>query len=186
VEASGARGVMDRSWPLSVGGRLVVDGVTVIVSSVDGVEVRGFTAAGEPVRFVLTRVEIEPPAVCNEEWRFGSVLLDAGALSDAQMREAGELLAHLNEASFGYRSGDPERPSAGEPRPEFDPACTTLRQRLEAKAAKLGCSFERLRKRRRALARHGLAGLVDGRAARSVQGAGNDERLREAISGRGA
>jgi transposase InsO family protein len=181
VEARGTGGVMDRSWPLSVGGRLVVDGVTVIVSSVDGAEVRGFTAAGELVRFVLTRVENELPAVCNEEWRFGSVLLDAGALSDAQMREAGDLLAHLNEASFGYRSGDPERPLAGEPRPEFDPACTTLRQRLEAKAAELGCSFERLRKRRRALQRHGLAGLVDGRSARSVQGAGNDERLREAI-----
>jgi hypothetical protein len=73
VEARGAGGVMDRGWPLSVGGRLVVAGVTVIVSSVDGAEVRGFTAAGEPVRFVLTRVENEPPAVCNEEWRFGSV-----------------------------------------------------------------------------------------------------------------
>ena len=56
---------------------------------------------------MLTRVEDEPAAACNEEWRFGSVLLNAGALSDAQFREAAELLGHLNEAWFGYCSGDP-------------------------------------------------------------------------------
>ena len=109
------------------------------------------------------------------------MLLDAGALSDAQLREAAELLAHLNEASFGYRSGDPGRPLPGEPRPQFDPGCTTLRQRLEAKAAELGCSSERLRKRRRALQRNGVTALVDGRAARSATGVAIDERLRAAI-----
>lgn len=167
---------------MSVGGRLEIDGQTVIVSSVDGADVRGFVATGEPVRFLLTRVDAEPARAGHEEWRFGSVLLDAGALSDAQLREASELLAHLNEASFGYRSGDPGRPAPGEPRPQFDPAFTTLRQRLAAKASELGCSAERLRKRRRALQRHGLAALVDGRAARSVIGAGVDERLRAAIA----
>lgn len=172
---------MDRCWPLSIGGRLMIDGQPVIVSSVDGAEVRGFTTAGAPVRFVLTQVDAEPATVRNEEWRFGPVLLDAGALSDAQLREAAELLAHLNEASFGYRSGDPDRPSAGEPRPQFDPACTTLRQRLAAKASELGCSAERLRKRRRALQRQGLAGLVDGRTVRSAGGPGVDAGLRAAI-----
>ena len=172
---------MDRTFALGVGGRLVIDGQAVIVNSVDGAEVRGFTQAGEPVRFVLTPVAVEPELVRNEAWRFGSVLLDAGALSGGQLREAAELLAHLNEASFGYRSGDPERPSLGEPRPEFDPASTTLRQRLEAKAAELGCSAERLRKRRRALQHNGLAALVDGRVARSARGAGIDDPLRAAI-----
>jgi hypothetical protein len=170
-----------RSWPLSVGGRLVIDGQAVIVSSVDGADVQGFTATGEPVRFLLTRVDAEPAAAGHQEWRFGSVLLDSGALSDVQLREAAELLAHLNEASFGYRSGDPGRPLPGEPRAQFDPACTTLRQRLEAKAVELGCSAERLRKRRRALQRQGLAALVDGRVVRSATGAGIDERLRAAI-----
>ena len=167
---------------MSVGGRLVIDGQAVIVSSVDGADVQGFTATGEPVRFLLTRVAAEPAAVGHQEWRFGSVLLDAGALSDAQSREAAELLAHLNEASFGYRSGDPGRSLPGEPRAQFDPACTTLRQRLAAKANELGCSTERLRKRRRALQRQGLAALVDGRAARSASGRGIDERLRAAIA----
>lgn len=172
---------MDRGWPLSVGGRLVVGGETVTVHSVDGAEVRGFTTAGEPVRFVLMRVEDEPVAACNEESRFGSVLLDAGALSHGQLREAAELLAHLNEASFGYRSGDPGRRLPGEPRPQFDPACTTLRDRLAAKAAELGCSARTLRRRRQSLQRRGLAALVDGRHTRSVTGPGVDERLREAI-----
>src|SRR5579884_1463361 len=108
-------------WPLSIGGQLVIDGEAVTVTSVDGVDVRGFTARGKPVRFVLTRVEEEPAVPGNEEWRFGSVLLEAGALSDGQLRETAELLGHLNEASFGYRSGDPGRPLPGEPRPQFDP-----------------------------------------------------------------
>ena len=56
------RWLMEPAWPLGVGGRLVIDGEAVFVSSVEGAEVRGFTAAGEPVRFVLTRVaEPEPP-----------------------------------------------------------------------------------------------------------------------------
>ena len=177
MDTGGAGGVMDRAWPLSVGGRLVIDGQAVVV----GADVRGFTEAGEPVRFVLTPVAVEPEGARNEEWRYGSVLLDEGALSGGQLREAAELLGHLNEASFGYRSGDPGRPSPGEPRPEFEPACTTLRQRLEAKAAELGCSAERLRKRRRALQRNGLAALVDRRVARSASGAGVDEALRAAI-----
>lgn len=98
---------MEAVWPLTVGGRLVIDGETVFVNGVDGAEVRGFTAAGAPVRFVLTRVAGEESAVASgEEWRFGSVLVDAGALSGPQLREAAELLGHLNEAWFGYRSGD--------------------------------------------------------------------------------
>jgi hypothetical protein len=172
---------MERSFPLAVRGRLMIDGEQIIVTSVEGAEVRGFDAAGKPVRFVLTHAGEEPAAADDEERRFGSLLLDAGALSDRQLREAADLLGHLNEASLGYRSGDPGRALPGEPRAQFDPACTTLRQRLEAKAAELGCSVERLRKRRRALQRVGLAGLVDGRAARSAGGPVADARLRAAI-----
>jgi transposase InsO family protein len=167
--------------PLCVGTRLTIDGAAIVVTSVVGATVAGFDARGERVAFVLTPVAASPVQTVNEEWRFGSVLLDAGALSDAQLREAAELLADLNEASFGYRSGDPGRPLPGEPRPEFDPVCTTLRQRLDAKAAQLGCSAERLRKRRRALQREGVAALVDRRAVRSTTGVAIDEPLRAAI-----
>ncbi|MGA2009929.1 MAG: hypothetical protein ABSH51_05245 [Solirubrobacteraceae bacterium] len=69
----------------------MIDGETITVCSVDGAEVHGYTASGERVRFLLTRVGGEPAAV-NEQWRFGAVLLKAGALSDAQLREAASLL----------------------------------------------------------------------------------------------
>jgi len=175
-------GVMEPGWPLGVGGRLVIDGQAVFVSSVDGAEVRAFTVAGQLMRFVLTPVAVEEPgAAGNEPWQFGSVLLDAGALSDAQLREAAELLGHLNEAWFGYRSGDPDRRSPGEPWPGFDPAQTTLGKRLEAKAAELGCSVWKLYKKRHELERRGLAALVDGRATQSAIGSTVDARLREAI-----
>ena len=176
----GAIGGRGMSWPLGVGGRLVIGGEVIIVSSVDGERVRGFDVTGGQVCFVLTRVA-EEPVVGNEEWRFGSVLLEAGALNDGQLREAAELLAHLSEASFGYRSGDPGRLLPGEPRPQFDPVCTTLAQRLEAKAVELGCSAETLRRKRRAVQRRGLVALIDGRHARSATGPEIDERLREAI-----
>jgi transposase InsO family protein len=168
-------------WPLAVGGRLMIDGETVTVHAVDGTDVRGYTERGEPVRLVLSRVAEEHAPVCDAEWRFGSVLLEAGALSDAQLREAATLLGHLNEAWFGYRSGDPARPSADEPRPGFDPEQTTLGQRVTAKATELGCSVGKLHQKRGDLLRRGVVALVDGRAARSATGAGIDPRVREAI-----
>ena len=167
-------------WPLGIGGQLVIDGETITVHSVDGTDVRGYTAGGERVRFALTRVA-EEPARANEECRFGAVLLDAGALSDAQLREAAGLLGDLNEAWFGYRSGDPQRPTSGEPRAGFDPAQTTLSQRVAAKASELGCSVGKLHQKRGELLRRGVPALVDGRAARSATGSGVDTRLRDAV-----
>jgi len=111
----------------------------------------------------------------------GRVLVEAGALSDGQLREAAELLGHLNETWFGYRSGDPGRALPGEPRAEFDPGQRTLRQRVEAKAVELGCSAGKLHQKRGELLRRGLVALLDGRAARSVTGVRIDDRLRAAI-----
>ncbi|MFJ9183933.1 transposase [Streptomyces anulatus] len=44
---------------------------------------------------------------------------------------------HLLEVETGFRSGDPLHPGPGEPRPEYDPDCTTVTQRRRAKAAEL-------------------------------------------------
>jgi hypothetical protein len=174
--------VSERSALLATGSRLVIDGEQIIVSAVDGAEVRGFNAAGEQVGFVLTRMPVAAPAVAAvEEWRFGQVLLDAGALCAVQLRDAGELLVHLNEAWFGYRSGDPEHRLAGEPRVGFDPAQTTLEQRLERKAAELGCSVSKLYKKHHGLEHRGLVALIDGRAGSVAGGAEIDERLRAVI-----
>jgi len=172
---------METAWPLRVGGPLVIDGETVFVTAVDGAEVRGFTPAGQQVRFMLTPVSGSEPARASEEWRFGPTRVDGGALSGAQLRAAAELLGHLNEAWFGYRSGDSLRALPGEPRERFDPGQTTLGDRLDAKAAELGCSVSRLFKKRHELKHRGLAALVDGRAGRSAVGRVVEDRLRAAI-----
>lgn len=169
------------TWPLGVGGRLEIDDEVITVTGVEDAEVRGFTAAGERVRFVLTRAAEAEPGREDEERGPGPMPHEAGALSDTQLRRAAELLGHLNEAWFGYRSGDPGRPSPGEPRAAFDPATTTLRQRWTAKASELGCSERTLRRQRQELRRHGLAGLVDRRASRAANGPAVDGRLRAAI-----
>jgi len=58
-------------------------------------------------------------------------------LSPHQRELAYLRLAHLLEAGTGFRGGDPSRPGPGEPKPEYDPARTTLTQRRHAKAAEL-------------------------------------------------
>src|SRR5256886_4954839 len=45
--------------------------------------------------------------------------------------------AHVQEAETGFRSGDPLRAAAGEPRPAYDPQATTLEQRRRAKGAEI-------------------------------------------------
>ena len=53
-------------------------------------------------------------------------------------RELAELrMAHLLEVATGFRGGDPLRPGSGEPKPEYDPATTTLTSRRRAKVAEL-------------------------------------------------
>ena len=74
-------GVMEPGWPLGVGGRLVIDGQAVFVSSVDGAEVRAFTVAGQLMRFVLTPVAVEEPGAAAtartlNERRLATLLLD--------------------------------------------------------------------------------------------------------------
>ncbi|MGQ4425934.1 extracellular solute-binding protein [Streptomyces violaceoruber] len=53
-------------------------------------------------------------------------------LTRAQIRAA-----HLLEVQTGYRSGSRYWAMPGEPRPEYDPECTTLTERRRAKAAEL-------------------------------------------------
>ena len=53
-------------------------------------------------------------------------------------RELAELrMAHLLEVATGFRSGDPLRPGPAEPKPEYDPAATTLTRRRRAKVEEL-------------------------------------------------
>ena len=58
-------GMTEPRWPLALGGRLMIDGETIFVHSVEADEVRGYTAAGDPVRFVLTRLVEQPARACH-------------------------------------------------------------------------------------------------------------------------
>ncbi|GAA4546475.1 hypothetical protein [Amycolatopsis samaneae] len=58
-------------------------------------------------------------------------------LTERQREVLGLRLAHLLEVETGFRGGDPLRSGPGEPRPEFDPAVTSLTQRRYAKVAEL-------------------------------------------------
>jgi hypothetical protein len=58
--------------------------------------------------------------------------LERGRRDIARLR-----MAHVLEMRTGFRSGSHLRPGPGEPRPEYDPAVTTLTQRRLAKATEL-------------------------------------------------
>ncbi|MFF7879698.1 transposase [Streptomyces sp. NPDC020794] len=60
-----------------------------------------------------------------------------GDLSDRQRELLRIRRGHLLEVETGYRGGDPFHPGPGEPRPEYDPDCTTVTQRRWAKVAEL-------------------------------------------------
>ncbi|MGW4763899.1 transposase [Streptomyces pseudogriseolus] len=92
--------------------------------------------------------------------------------------------AHLLEVQTGYRSGSRYWALPGEPRPEYDPECTTLTERRRAKAAELKALDRREAKQlglewisQRTLERmaaqyaeHGLMGLADGRWTPPLRG----------------
>lgn len=111
--------------------------------------------------------------------RSGTEDLQEHDLTRARIR-----MAHLLEVQTGYRSGSRHWAQPGEPRPEYDPAHTTLTERRQAKAAELrqldcqeakhlGLEWfsERTLKRMAAqYAEHGLMGLADGRWTPPLRG----------------
>ena len=112
-------------------------------------------------------------------------------------REMAELrMAHLLEVATGFRGGDPLRPGPGEPRPEYDPAATTLTSRRHAKVAELraldpgharmlglgSVSYHTLIRWESARRRFGLVGCADDRWLRESGGHPSiTEEVREAI-----
>ncbi|MFF2128393.1 transposase [Streptomyces olivochromogenes] len=111
--------------------------------------------------------------------------LDAAALfdklSDKQLGELQRAQEHLLEMTTGFRSGDPQDASPGEPRPEYAPD-VSLAQRVRSKARELGYSEQQVWRRLRKWRDEGPWGLVDRRSHRpSDPLAGADPRLIDAI-----
>ncbi|MFJ8949980.1 transposase [Streptomyces sp. NPDC102384] len=98
-------------------------------------------------------------------------------LAGNDLERAEVRLAHLLEVETGFRSGSPHWPLPGEPRPQYDPARTTLGERRRAKVAELraldrkdakllaleAVSERTLRRMAAEQQEHGLMGLADGR-----------------------
>ncbi|MCF3179045.1 hypothetical protein IPZ70_03665 [Streptomyces polychromogenes] len=105
-------------------------------------------------------------------------------LDEEDQRRARIRLAHVLETKTGYRSGSVFWAEEGEPRPQFNPARTTLTQRREAKVAELAALASEdakflglrqvgertLRRIAAASAEDGLVGLADGRWTRELSG----------------
>lgn len=102
---------------------------------------------------------------------FPSLRADAlEGMTDAARKLAESRLSYLREAETGYRSGDPEDPAPDEPRPGYDPALTSLTERVRTKASETGCSVSTLHRWRKDYRDGGLHALADGRESRARYG----------------
>ncbi|MFD0572078.1 transposase [Kitasatospora gansuensis] len=84
-----------------------------------------------------------------------------GTVRDAALKLEG----HLQEATTGYRGGDPLGALPGEPRPQYHPDLPRT-ARVEAKAGELGMTARRIWQLLDAWDTHGVWALVDRRKAR--------------------
>jgi len=104
--------------------------------------------------------------------------------------------AHVQETETGYRGGDPWQAGPGEPRPGYDPRCTTLTERRRAKvaeiralgpevAARIGfahISERTLKRLGAACRRYGMPACINGSWVRRSGGRPSvTEQVREAI-----
>ena len=129
---------------LAVGSALVLDGAEWTVEQLQPQYGAVVLTRGDGQRMrVSVRFLISHPH-CRPSTRSAAAAADRGRqpktvqdLSPHQRELAHLRLEHLLEAETGFRSGDPSRPQPGEPKPEYDPATTTLTQRRHAKVAEL-------------------------------------------------
>lgn len=95
------------------------------------------------------------------------------------LEDAREWERHLVEVQTGL---PPQSPEGAVPRPEYDPAMTTVSERERAKAAELGAGLRTIQTRRSRYLQQGLWGLVDQRATRLAEATGRaDARVVAAV-----
>lgn len=100
-------------------------------------------------------------------------------LPEEVLAPAREWQRHVVEVETGLA---PEAPAGATPRPEYDPATRTVRQRDAAKAAELGVGARTVARMRARYARQGLWGLVNQRDLGRMTGIGRaDARLVGAV-----
>jgi hypothetical protein len=171
---------------VGIGDRILAGGVPNVVISVTGALVRLADEQGT-VR-IVTAAELAadrqfeiaaaaPPREPRPE--IGMEGLPAAAVEEASWWEA-----HIAEVVYRLR---PDAAPGMRPRPQYDPGRTSLTGRERAKAAELSAAgrpvpASTVKHRRQRWEAHGLAGLVDRRAARRMRPSGRvDERVADAM-----
>ena len=171
---------------VGIGDRILVSGRPAVVVGIVGTRVRMADEDGTVSTATVAELVADPrfefPAAApSRGTRPGTGLegLPAGAVEEASWWEA-----HIAEVVYGLR---PDAPAGTMPRPEYDPERTSLTGREGAKAAELSAAgrpvpASTVKHRRQRWEAHGLAGLVDRRAARRVRPAGRvDGRVVDAM-----
>jgi transposase InsO family protein len=167
---------------VGVGDRVRVDGVANVVISVAGTRVRLADEAGAVRTVTVTELACDPRFEIAVAAPSGGLRPEIGleGLPSAVVEEASWWEAHIAEVVYGLA---PDAPAGARPRPQYDPERTSLTEREKAKAAELSAEgrpvpASTVKHRRQRWEVHGLAGLVDHRAARRMRPAGRvDERV---------
>ncbi len=174
---------VSRPPALRVGDEVLVDGSAHTVTGLSGAQARlaDVTGAGSACSLADLfsspgfRVLTQARAALPPQGLLGS--LPAGVVDQARWWER-----HLAEVVTGV---PPDSGAGTRPKPEYDPAMRTLRQRELAKAGELAgdgypVPLSTLQRLRLSYEKRGVWGLVDHRVARP-RGARTDERVLEAI-----
>ncbi len=175
-----------RRRQVGIGDRVLAGGRPSVVISVAGGRVRMADEEGAvrtaTVAELITDPQFEIPAAAPSRGARPGIGLEG--LPAAAVEEASWWEAHIVEVVYGLR---PDAPAAARPRPQYDPERTSLTERERAKAAELSAvgrpvPASTVKHRRQRWEAHGLAGLVDRRAARRMRPAGRaDERVVDAM-----
>lgn len=173
---------------VGVGDRVLAGGIPNVVVSVSGTHVRLADDAGtvqtvtaadlaDASRFAIGPPPAEPRGPRPETGLEG---LPAAAVEEASRWEA-----HIAEVVYGIR---PDAPAGTRPRPQYDPALTSLTERERTKAAELSMKDKpvpasTVKHRRQRWEAYGLPGLADRRLSRRKRPAGRaDERVVAAMA----
>jgi transposase InsO family protein len=171
---------------VGAGDRILVNSRPNVVIGIAGNRVRmadeDGTVTTATVAELVTDPQFEFPAAAPPRGAMPGIGLEG--LPAAAVEEASWWEAHIFEVVYGLR---PDAPAGTRPKPQYDPERTSLTQRERAKAAELSAAgrpipASTVKHRRQRWEAHGLAGLVDRRAARRMRPAGRaDERVVDAM-----
>lgn len=168
-----------------MGQRVLYDGEVYALEGIEGFTVRLRSSKGS-LAVLTTRELVGAPdfeVLDHDEQEEPNLdTADLNNLPKATKRKAEEMRVHLHEVITGYPFGSPNAPDHPEPKPDYDPTLTSMRQRIASKASELGVSESKLWKLKRRYEESGLYGLIDKRELKAKTVADRlDPRLRAAI-----